>query len=149
VSEQVELLGKTEYANIGELLLHLVAQCPLIDEDIPVKYQSMDSDSCVGIFTYPGAKYLKKNVMGGYTAQIKFQIAYKGYGTSNQNNIDNQALVDSIMDWLENVKELPALPGGIVITKVEALNSAAAAETTGDDNSIVFAADATMEYEAE
>jgi hypothetical protein len=150
--EKVETLEKKEYNTVGEMIVNIVSQCPTITESetkIPIKYQYADTGVCLSIYTLPGAKYLKKNVMGGFTAQVKFQIAYKGFGTSNGKIIDAQAFIDSIMDWLEDVKELPALSNGRTITSITATNSVPYKDETGSDNSIVFAADATMEYEAE
>lgn len=149
MSDTLETLSKTEYDTVGEMLLKLISQCPVIDPDTTIKYQSMDADSCLGIFTMAGAKYLKRNVQGGFTAQIRFQVAYKGLGTGNGDNIQNQAYVDSIMDWLEKVEDLPNLSNGRTITKITATNSVAYTDSTGNDNSITFAADATMEYESE
>jgi hypothetical protein len=152
MSEKVESLEKKEYNTVGEMLVNLISQCPVITSSkitIPVKYQYADTGVCLSIYTLPGAKYLKKNVMGGFTAQVKFQIAYKGFGTSNQKIVDAQAFVDSIMDWLEDSDNLPALSDNRTITNITSTNSVAYADEAGSDGSIVFAADATMEYEAE
>lgn len=149
MSEQVELLSKTEYNTIGEMLLNLIAKCPFIPEGLTLQYQSIKTDESIAVFTLPGAKYLKKNVIGGFTAQIKFQVAYKSFPTGNGARIKSQSVVDNIMDWLEKVDELPELSGGRTITKITASNSVAYTDAQGDDKSITFAADAVMEYEAE
>jgi hypothetical protein len=152
MSEKVETLEKKEYNTVGEMLVNLVNQCPIVSESetkIPVKYQSAGTGLCLSIYTLPGAKYLKKNVMGGFTAQIKFQIAYKGFSTNTTQIIKAQAFVDSIMDWLEDSDNLPALSNNRTITNITSTNSVPYADETGSDGSIVFAADATMEYEAE
>ena len=149
MSETVEFLSKTEYNTVGEMLLNLIAECPCIPEGLTLQYQSLKVDESIGVFTLPGAKYLKKNVMGGFTAQINFQVAYKSFPTTNGGRIESQSIVDKIMDWLEKVDELPVLSGGRTITKITASNSVAYTDTTGKDKSIAFAADAVMEYEAE
>lgn len=149
MSDTVELLSKAEYNTIGEMLLNLIAKCPYIPEGMVPQYQSITTDPSIGLFTQSGAKYLKKNVMGGFTAQVKFQVAYKSFPTGNEGRINSQAVIDRIMEWLENVDELPALSGNRVITKITASNSVAYTDTTGEDKSITFAADAVMEYEAE
>lgn len=149
MSDNVELLSKTEYNTVGEMLLNLIAECHYIPEGLTLQYQSLKTDESIGVFTLPGAKYLKKNVIGGFTAQINFQVAYKSFPTTNGGRIESQSIVDKIMDWLEKVDELPALSGGRTITKITASNSVAYTDTTGNDKSITFAANAVMEYEAE
>ncbi len=149
MSETAELLNKTEYNTIGEMLLHLIAECPYIPEGLTPQYQNINTDTSIGVFTLPGAKYLKKNVTGGFTAQINFQVAYKSFPSGNGDRIKSQSVVDNIMSWLEKVDELPALSGGRTITKITASNSVPYADATGNDKSITFAADAVMEYEAE
>lgn len=149
MSETVELLSITEYNTIGEMLLNLIAECPYIPEGIIPQYQSIGTAESIGVFTLPGAKYLKRNVMGGFTAQVKFQVEYKSFPTGNRDRISSQSVVDQIMEWLEKVNELPALSGNRVITKITASNSVAYQDTSGEDKSITFAADAVMEYEAE
>lgn len=149
MSEPLELLSKTEYNTIGEMLLTLIAECPYIPEGLTLQYQNIQTGESIGVFTLPGARYLKKNVMGGFTAQINFQVAYKSFPSTNGARIKSQSVVDSIMDWLEKVDELPGLSGGRTITKITASNSVAYTDATGEDKSITFAADAVMEYEAE
>ena len=149
MSETVEFLSKTEYDTVGEMLLNLIAQCPHIPEGLTPQYQNIKADESIGIYTLPGAKYLKKNVMGGFTAQVKFQVAYKSFPTGNGERINSQSVVDKIMEWLEKVNELPTLSGNRVITKITASNSVAYTDSTGEDRSTTFAADAVMEYEAE
>lgn len=149
MSEPVELLSKTEYNTIGEMLLNLIAECPHIPKGLTLQYQNIQTGESIGVFTLPGARYLKKNVLGGFTAQINFQVQYKSFPTGNGTRIKSQSVVDSIMNWLEKVDELPGLSGGRTITKITASNSVAYTDAKGDDKSITFAADAVMEYEAE
>lgn len=149
-----ERLSKTEYDKVGEMLLELIAECPYVPKDLKdkaggIQYQSMGTEKCIGILTLPGAKYVKKNVLGGFTARVNFQIAYKGSPTSNKQRIDAQAVVDNIMDWLEDIQNLPRLSGGRVITKITASSSFATVDEVSNDKSTVFVADATMEYEVE
>ena len=152
MSEEVkERLSKEEYEKVGEMLLELIAACPHIPEDLKdraggIKYQSMSTETCIGILTLPGAKYVSFDISGGFTAQVNFQIAYKSFPTTNAQNINAQAVVDSIMDWLENVESLPKLSGGRTITKITASNSFASVDEVGDDKSTVFVADAVMQY---
>ena len=144
--ERIEPLAKKEYDLIGRALLELVSQFPGLPEDVPIRYQSIESTESIGIFNLPGAKYLRWYVDGGFMAQVSFQVAYKSFPTTNNQRINSQALVDDIMAWLENTDELPALTGGRTITKITASNSLPYKDATGEDKSITFAADAVMEY---
>jgi hypothetical protein len=63
--------------------------------------------------------------------------------------IDSQAFVGKIMSWLENVRDLPKLTEERTITKITASNVVPYRDETGDDSSIIYAAEASMEYEAE
>lgn len=148
MSENIELLNKTEYETIGQMLFELIQKCPYIPNDVRVRYQGIDTDVSIGVFTLPGAKYVSRNVIGGFTAQVKFQVAYKSFPISDDQRIESQALVDKIMDWLEDYRKLPALSKSRTITKITASDSLPYKDKTGDDKSIIFAADAVMEYEA-
>ncbi|MCM1219815.1 MAG: hypothetical protein NC548_35540 [Lachnospiraceae bacterium] len=155
MSEEIkERLSKTEYDKVGEMLLELINDCPHIPKDLQgkaggIQYQSMGADKCIGILTLPGAKYIHKNVLGGFTAQLSFQIAYKSNPTNNRGRIDAQAVVDNIMDWLEDVTHLPSLSGGRTITKITASSSFATVSEVEGDSSTIFVADAVMEYEVD
>lgn len=146
-----ERLSKTEYDKVGEMLLELIAECPFIPADLQgtpnIFYQSMGTGKCIGILTLPGAKYVKKNVLGGFTAQVGFRVAYKSSPKNNLQTINAQSVVDDIMGWLEDTDNLPNLSNGRTITKITASNSFL--DDVGDDKSTVFSADAVMEYESE
>ena len=144
--ERIEPLAKKEYDLIGRALLELVSQFPDLPEDVPIRYQLLDSTECLGIISMPGAKYLRWYLDGGFVAQVSFRVAYKSFPTTNNQRINSQALVDDIMAWLENTDELPALTGGSTITKITASNSLPYLDETGEDKSIMFVADAVMEY---
>lgn len=155
MSEEVkDSLSKTEYEKVGDILLELVAACPHTPSDLKekaggIQYQSMGTDKCIGILTLPTSKYIKKDVLGGFTAQVSFQIAYKGFPVTNEQRINAQAVVDNIMGWLEDIDNLPKLTGGRTITKITASSSFATEDKVGVDKSTVFVADAVMEYESD
>ena len=155
MSEEVkEQLSKQEYDKVGEMLLELIKVCPEVPQDLKDKeegilYQSMSTERCLGIITMPGAKYVKKNVQGGFTAQVNLQIAYKSSPKTNDQRINAQNTVDQIMGWLEDVKGLPSLTGGRTVIKIMAESSFASKDEVGNDKSVVFVANAVMEYEVE
>lgn len=152
MSEEIkEELSKKEYKKVGDMLLELIAGCPHIPEDLKGKddgilYQTRGTNKCISVLTVPGAKYVSHDIAGGFTAQVSFQIGYKSFPTTNEQRINAQAVVDSIMDWLEDVENLPKLSGGRIIKEITASNSFASIDDVGDDKSTVFAADAVMQY---
>ena len=155
MSEEIkEQLTKQEYDKVGEMLLELIMACPEVPQDLKDKeegilYQSMSTERCLGIITLPGAKYVSKNVQGGFTAHVNLQIAYKSFPNGNDQRINAQNTVDQIMGWLEDVKGLPSLTGGRTVTKIMAESSFASKDEVGNDKSVVFVANAVMKYEVE
>ena len=152
MSEEVkEPLSNKEYAKVGEMLMELITSCPNVPEDLKekeegIQYQSMGTGRCIGILTLPGAKYVSHDITGGFTAQVNFQIAYKGSPRANEQRIDAQNVVDQIMGWLEDVQNLPNMTDGRKITKITASSSFATVDEVNNDKSTVFVANAVMEY---
>lgn len=146
MSDNVELLDRKEYETVGRALFDLLASYPHIPEGIVPQYQSIGKKESLGMFTLPGSKYLRWEISGGFTAQVNFQIAYKSFPATNSQRLESQTVVDNIMAWLENIKTLPSLTDGRVITKITASNSIPYTDSTGQDNSVTFAANAVMEY---
>lgn len=154
MSEKEEIrdgLSRNEYDKVGEMLLELINACPYTPPDLQggIKYQAMSTERCIGVITLTGAKYVSRNVLGGFTAQVNFQIAYKSFPTTNQQNINAQGVVDNIMSWLEDLKNLPKLSGGRTITKITASSSFASVDEANQDESTVYVANAVMEYESD
>lgn len=148
-SNTLEQFSTTEFETVGKALWELVKQYPR-DEDDPIpQYDALGSDTSLAVLTLSGGGYKSRNVQGGFTATMNFRVAYKSMPSSSPQRIDSQAFVGKIMNWLENVKELPRLTDNRVITKITASNVIPYMDETGNDNSVVYAADATMEYEAE
>ncbi len=147
MSEEIkERLSKTEYDKVGEMLLELVAECPYIPKDAKVKYNSKDVGKCVYIIT-AGGSIKKRNVLGGFTAELTIQIAYQSFPQGNGQMINAQAVVDNITGWLEDIQNLPRLTGSRTITKITAGGSFPDVEEVEGDKSTVFASNVVMEYE--
>ena len=138
-----ELAG--EYELIGQALLELISSCPHIPSGLKLLYNKTDTGRSIGLLT--GSGNFTADVLGGFTATIKFQIAYKSFPVSSQQSIENQAVVDKIMKWLSNTKELPKLTDGRIITKIKVSNSFPVEEGTGKDKSVTYVGSAVMEYE--
>lgn len=106
MSEQLEVLSISEQQTVSEALLRMVAEYdgfPATVTDKQIYWQSMDKDKeCVGIFTMPGAVYLKKYVSGSFEAQFPFSIMYKCKPGNNSSRIGKQNMLDSLGAWLES-----------------------------------------------
>lgn len=67
-----------------------------------VKWNSINTDTSIGIYPLSGARYIKKYVSGSYTAQMPFQIVYRSSPTSNKTSIDAQMVLENLSKWLED-----------------------------------------------
>lgn len=143
-----ERLSKTEYDKVGEMLLELISGCPFIPPDTKVKYNAIDVGKCVSIIT-AGGNIKKKNVLGGFTAELAIQIAYQSFPTGNGQMVNAQAVVDNISGWLEDIKNLPRLTGNRTITKITAGGSFPDVKDVQGDKSVVYITNVTMEYKKE
>ena len=148
--DHIEPLSATEYDVIERALWDLVRSYPLQtgDPDVVADYDALGADKSLAVFVL-GGRCKKRNVLGGFTAEINFRVAYKSNPRNSPQRIDRQAFVGRIMRWLENTKDLPKLTGGRTITKITAGGAVPYKDETGKDNSTVYAADAVMEYETE
>lgn len=151
MSEQIEALSGKEYEIIEKALWELVKQYPRQpdDPDEIAQYDSLDADSSLAVFTLPSGRYKSHNVLGGFTAEISFRVAYKSNPQTSPQRIDAQAFVGRIMAWLEEITNWPKLTGNRTITKITASNVIPYKDETGSDKSTVYAADAVMEYEVD
>lgn len=143
-----EPLSKTEEKRMGDVLLELVGACPFVPKDAKIKYNSKDIGKCVYIVT-AGGSIKKRNVLGGFTAELTIQIAYQSFPQGNGQMINAQAVVDNITGWMENIQNFPWLTGNRTITKITAGGSFPDVEEVEGDKSTVFASNVIMEYEAE
>ncbi len=150
MSEQIELLSATEYDTVGKALWELVKDYPrqIGDPSVKAEYDALGANKSLSVSVL-GGRYRKRNVLGGFTAEINFRMEYKSNPTTSELRIDAQAFVGRIMRWLENTKDLPLLTDGRTITKITASVAIPYKDETGQDKSTVYVADAVMEYEVE
>lgn len=146
--EKYERLSPREYGLIGRALFELLADCPELPEDVPLKYQTKEKGASISFLTFDSRK-VKENVQGGFTGQVNFQIAYKSFPTDNEQRIDAQSVVDKVMKWFEGIRDYPLLTDGRTITKITVSNSEPFSDSADNDGNVVFAANAVMEYETE
>lgn len=143
-----ERLSKTEYDKVGEMLLELIAECPFIPKDAKVKYNSLEVGKCVSIST-AGGSIKKKNVLGGFTAELTVQVLYQSFPTTNSQMINSQSVVDNITSWMEDVENLPYLSKNRKVTKITASPSFSDVIEVGGDKSTVYVSNLTLEYKKE
>lgn len=143
-----ERLSKTEYDKVGEMLLELIAECPYIPKDAKIRYNALEVGKCVSIST-AGGSIKKRNVLGGFTAELVIRIMYQSFPKTNAQMINAQAVVDDIAGWLEDIQNLPSMTGNRTITKITTSGSFSDVIEVEGDKSTVYATDAVMEYEVE
>ena len=143
-----ERLSKTEYDKVGDMLLELIEECPFIPEGTKIKYNALETGKCISIST-AGGSIKKRNVLGGFTAEMAIQIAYQSFPQGNGEMINAQAVVDNITSWMEDIQNLPRMTGNRTITKITAGGSFSDVIEVEGDKSTVYAANVVMEYEVE
>lgn len=143
-----ERLSKTEYDKIGDMLLELMGDCPYIPKDAKIKYNSKDVGKCVCIFT-TGGNIKSKNVLGGFTAELTMQIAYKSSPQGNGAMIDAQDVLEKITGWLRDFENFPRLTGGRKIIDIATGASFPTIDDVEGDNATVYASNVVMEYEVD
>ena len=149
-NEKIEPLSAIECDTVEKALWELVKQYPKEpgDPNVTAQYDELDAKTSLAVLVL-GGRYKSRNVLGGFTAEINFRVAYKSSPTTSPQRINSQAFVGRIMRWLENTKDLPLLTNGRTITKITASGAIPYKDETGQDKSTVYAADAVMEYEVE
>lgn len=116
VRNEINPLSGTEYNIIGAGVFNKLAEY----EDPEINgfdYQGLDGDGRIGFMTIPGGKYLSRDVCGGYTAQLPFQIMYQAKATSNKELLKSEKTLTDVAVYLET-KPFPELDGGRQITKI-------------------------------
>lgn len=144
---KIEPLSATEYDIIEKALWELVKQYPKeqIDPDVTAQYDELDAGVSLAVLV-DGGRYKSHDIIGGFTAEVNFRVAYKSNPKTSPQRINSQAFVGRIMRWLENTTDLPLLTDGRKITKITASTAVPYKDETGHDASTVYAAPATMEY---
>ena len=146
---KIEPLSATEYDNIEKALWELVKQYPSDEEkgdpDVTAQYDELGAGVSLAVLV-DGGRYTGHDIIGGFTAEVNFRVAYKSNPKTSPQRTNSQAFVGRIMRWLENTTDLPLLTDGRVITKITTSTAVPYKDDTGQDTSTVYAAPATMEY---
>lgn len=146
MSDQIERLSAKEYEVIGNALWELVKSYPreMEDPNVIAQYDALGAESSLAVLV-DGGRYKKKYISGSFIAEVNFRVAYKSSPTTSPDRIDAQAFVGRIVSWLETTNNLPLLTDSREITKITLQNMPYKYESE-TDKSIVYAANAVMEY---
>lgn len=154
MTEEKESLSKTEYDKVGEMLLELIAECPHVPQavrNVPqgagILFDRTGAELGLFILTDGGRK--KNNVIGGYSATIRMEIAYQSKADTNSKRFNAQDTTNKIAEWISDLNNFPKMTNGIVINKFEASGSQATIYSTTKDGYIAYAANVVMEYEVD
>lgn len=103
---EAKALSVSDADNIYKAVLEMVMKYPSYPEmfeasNQTVKWDSINTDASIGLFSLPGAIYLKEYVSGSYKAQFPFRIVYKSSPTSNKTTMEAQILVENLAKYLE------------------------------------------------
>lgn len=87
--------------------------------DIVVNFEDLNTDGapCIGIFTMPGAIYLKKYITGGFEALLPFSIVYRASVNVDSQKFQIIECLNKLGEWF--IENLPVLDDGRVTEKVE------------------------------
>lgn len=133
-----------EYDTVGMALLAMLDECPLLPDGIRLLYNSSIDSECITLRTMGGS--YQPNVIGGYTAMMRFQIGYRSYPNSNKQSIKAQELADNIMHWLKDNPK-PLLTDGREITKLDISDCVPIISGGGSDKSTTYVASGILNYE--
>lgn len=143
--KEITPLSQKEYSEIGAALFERISQYPDLPAGVKFDYQSLDGINHIGFFTVPGGKYLSEDVVGGFTAQLPFQIVYRVSATGNMQMLDAEALINNLADYLSE-KPYPALTDDRNIYKITT-DSTTYRSQADEDGSSVYVRSGTVNYE--
>jgi|GEM_PF-769408 len=91
--------------SVSDAILEMVAKYPdfpFIASKDTILWQSIQlAIESIGIFTAPGACYLKKYITGSFIALLPIQLIYKCNPSSNSERMTSQQVLENLAIWLE------------------------------------------------
>lgn len=144
-AEKVEQLDPVEYELIGKALYELMKNCPYIPDKTELGYQVRTKGKSLSLVT-TGSTVKDRDILDGFTAEVRFQIAYKSFPSTNVQRINAQAVLDKIIQWFTEIKKYPDLTENRKITNISAAASIPFVDKADADGNVVFAVNAVMEY---
>lgn len=145
MSDNLEPLSGSEYRIIGKAMLERIQAYDGLPAGVALDYQAINGVNHIGFITTPGGKYLKRDIYGGFEAQLPFQVAYMLAGTGNKEMLDAETLLDGLTEFLE-AKPWFSLTGGRDVTGVD-FDSTTYRSRAADDGSLVFVRNGRVRYE--
>ncbi len=118
MQKQAEILSITEQTTISEALLRLIASWSGLPKGIKPQWQRIDGAESLGIYTLQGAVYLRRDILGGFTAQFPFKVLYATTAADNKSRLTKQKVLDDLGEWLE-AASYPDLTDKRTITGIE------------------------------
>lgn len=144
-AEKVERLSPEEYELIGNALYELMKRCPYIPNNTELGYQIRAKGISLSLVTVSSV-VRSRDVLDGFIAEVRFQISYKSFPSTNLQRMNAQAVLDKIIKWFTELTEYPELTEKRKITSISAAPSLPFVDRADADGNVVFAADAVMEY---
>lgn len=119
-SKTVSTVALKEQEQISRLLLAWLNQYP--DKPVTlINYEYLDDGASMALSTIQAAYKTKKYITGGYQAQYQFKVIYRlSPGSSNNNRLKADELLNALGNWATTRENLPVLGDGIRCLKVEA-----------------------------
>ncbi len=134
----LQALSVTEQSTISEALLRLIGEYEDFPSEISTKdifWNFLKPNRRIGIFSMPGAVYLRRYVSGSFRAQFPFSVRYTTKPTNNKSRIEKQSVLDELGEWLESVT-YPALSDNRTIDKIERTASSQLIGVDADGNEL-------------
>ena len=143
--KEIKPLSTSEYTKVGDAIFFTISSYPNLKEGMQVDYQDIKGTNRIGFFTSPGGKYLFENVLGGFTAQLPFDLIYKCIATSDGQRLEAEEFLNKLVEWLEE-KPYPILTDGRTIEKIT-FDSTTYRTDADSDGSINFVRSGILRYE--
>lgn len=146
-SENTPVSSK-DYSVVGAAIFEMIAAYMAEHHpDVHCDYQSIDGPGHLGLVTTPGGKYLTRDVIGGYTAQLPFQIVYQTPATTNALLLAAEAVIEDLSGYLEELAadELPGLDGDRVIDVI-VMDGVTYRSSAESDASVIFSRAGKVNY---
>jgi len=138
-------LSSGEYEAVGRALVDMVTACSSLPDTVTVDYQSVDGNDHLGVIPRPGGRYLWRDVVGCFGAQLPFDIVYQCNPVSNAERLSKEEMMNAVADHLETMN-YPALSDDRTITKV-IMDSTTYRTQAAPDGSVRYVRSGALEYE--
>lgn len=115
---QPQQLSIAEQTTISEAIMRLINSWSGLPTGITPQWQMVDGTESMGVIPLQGAVYIKKDILGGFTAQYPFEVLYDTSPKNNKQRLAKQKVLDDLGEWLE-AAEYPELTDNRTIISIE------------------------------